>query len=68
MGSDGETERRKLNSQFQMKPNAFPTLLVFDAVVAVTLKGAGVDTFYTRNAGDFRAFGLFEVIDPKAEG
>lgn len=39
-------------------------LLIFDAVLAVTLADAGVTTFYTRNARDFAAFGLFEVIDP----
>ena len=41
-------------------------ILVFDAVVAVTLETAGVDTFYTRNVRDFQAFNLFEVIDPTA--
>ena len=39
-------------------------ILVFDAVVAVTLEAAGVDTFYTRNVRAFQEFGLFAVIDP----
>lgn len=41
-------------------------ILVFDAVVAVTLHTRGVQTFYTRNVRDFREFGLFEVVDPTA--
>lgn len=41
-------------------------ILVFDAVVAVTLHARGVKTFYTRNVKDFREFGLFEVVDPTA--
>jgi predicted nucleic acid-binding protein len=41
-------------------------ILVFDAVVAVTLSAAGVDTFYTRNVRDFREFELFTVVDPTA--
>jgi predicted nucleic acid-binding protein len=43
-------------------------ILVFDATVAVTLHARGVKTFYTRNLNDFRDFGLFEVIDPTADG
>ena len=39
-------------------------LLVFDAVLAVTLKAAGVKRFYTRNVKDFEAFGCFEAVDP----
>lgn len=41
-------------------------LLVFDAVLAVTLKAHGVSCFYTRNVKDFAAFDLFEVVDPLA--
>jgi len=39
-------------------------ILVFDAIIAVTLHARGVKTFYTRNIKDFRLFGLFDVIDP----
>jgi predicted nucleic acid-binding protein len=39
-------------------------ILVFDATLAITLQSRGVQTFYTRNAKDFREFGLFDVIDP----
>ena len=30
----------------------------------VTLRGNGVDTFYTRNVPDFQSFGWFQVINP----
>lgn len=39
-------------------------VLVFDAVLAVTLQANGVTRFYTRNCKDFDAFDLFEVVDP----
>jgi predicted nucleic acid-binding protein len=39
-------------------------ILVFDAVVAVTIHAKGVRTFYTRNTADFRDFGFFDVVDP----
>lgn len=38
--------------------------LVFDAVLAVTLKAHGVKRFHTCNVKDFEAFGLFEVQSP----
>jgi toxin-antitoxin system PIN domain toxin len=43
---------------------AFPARRTFDLVLAVTLRRSGVDTFYTRNPGDFEGFGWFRVIDP----
>jgi toxin-antitoxin system PIN domain toxin len=42
----------------------FPGRNGFDAVLAVTLKAHGVDTFYTRNIMDFSPFGFFTLIDP----
>jgi toxin-antitoxin system PIN domain toxin len=41
-------------------------LLVYDAVLAETLRAQGVTRFYTRNVGNFAGFGFFEVIDPLA--
>jgi len=45
---------------------SFAPARTFDAVLAVTLRSHGVDTFYTRNAKDFEPFGWFTVIDPFA--
>lgn len=45
----------------------FPSRLVFDAVLAVTLKANGVRKFYTRNVKDFAFFDFFELIDPIGE-
>lgn len=42
-------------------------VLVFDIVLAVTLKAGGVKRFYTRNTKDFEGFGFFEVVDPLVE-
>jgi predicted nucleic acid-binding protein len=39
-------------------------ILVFDAVLAVTLNSNGVTRFFTRNKVDFEAFDIFEVEDP----
>lgn len=39
-------------------------LLVYDAVLAETLRAQGVERFYTRNVGDFVDFGFFEVVNP----
>jgi len=40
---------------------------VFDLVLAVTLKHAGVTTFYTRNIRDFKSFGCFELVNPEEQ-
>jgi predicted nucleic acid-binding protein len=45
---------------------SFPAASTFDAVLAVTLHGNGVDTFFTRNVKDFERFGWFDVVDPAA--
>jgi toxin-antitoxin system PIN domain toxin len=45
---------------------SFTARRTFDLVLAVTLRRNGVDTFHTRNAADFEAFGWFTVIDPLA--
>jgi len=39
-------------------------LLVYDAVLAETLRAQGVERFYTRNVGDFEGFGVFELANP----
>jgi hypothetical protein len=39
-------------------------MLVFDVVLAVTLKANGVKRFYTHNVKDFQTLGLFEAVDP----
>jgi len=39
-------------------------ILVFDVVLAVTLKANGVKRFYTHNVKDFQTLGLFEAVDP----
>jgi uncharacterized protein len=49
-----------------LRAPSFPAGATFDAVLAVTLRGHGVDTFYTRNVRDFERFGWFEVVDPVA--
>jgi hypothetical protein len=36
----------------------------FDALLAVTLLGNAVDTFYTRNTKDFKQFGFQTLINP----
>ncbi len=41
-------------------------LLVYDAVLAETLRAQGVGRFYTRNMSDFVGFGFFEVVNPLA--
>lgn len=47
----------------RLEQPGFPPARTFDLVLAVTLRAAGVDRFYTRNVKDFRAFGFFEVVD-----
>ncbi len=37
---------------------------VFDVTLAVVLRDAGVDRFYTRNTRDITGFGWFEVVNP----
>ena len=39
-------------------------LLVYDAVLAETLRAQEVTRFFTRNVADFSGFGFFEVVDP----
>lgn len=39
-------------------------LLVYDAVLAETLRAQGVTQFHTHNVGDFAGFGFFEVVNP----
>ena len=38
--------------------------IIFDYVLAATLKSHGVTSFFTRNKRDFVELGLFEVVDP----
>lgn len=38
--------------------------IIFDYVLAITLKINGVKTFYTRNKKDFESLDLFEVVNP----
>ncbi|MFQ5739738.1 MAG: type II toxin-antitoxin system VapC family toxin [Acidobacteriota bacterium] len=40
--------------------------LIFDLILAVTLKANGVQRFYTRNIKDFQPLGFFELVDPTA--
>jgi len=47
-----------------LRAGSFPPARTFDAVLAVTLRSHGVDTFYTRNVKDFERFGWFTVVDP----
>jgi toxin-antitoxin system PIN domain toxin len=46
--------------------SSFAPARTFDAVLAVTLRSHGVETFYTRNTKDFERFGWFKLIDPVA--
>jgi hypothetical protein len=46
------------------KSNRFEARRTFDAVLAVTLIGNAVDSFYTRNTKDFKHFGFRAVINP----
>jgi predicted nucleic acid-binding protein len=44
----------------------FPYQRTHDAILAVTLRGNGVTTFYTRNTKDFADAGFTHLIDPIA--
>lgn len=37
---------------------------IFDRVLAITLRQHGVETFYTRNVGDFKEFGFSALVNP----
>lgn len=43
---------------------SFPRHRTYDLVLAVSLRRAGVDTFYTRNVGNFKNAGFRAVINP----
>lgn len=47
-----------------LKSNRFEPRRAFDAVLAVTLIGNAVDSFYTRNTKDFKHFGFRTLINP----
>ena len=47
-----------------LKSNRFEARRAFDAVLAITLIGNAVDSFYTRNAKDFKYFGFPTLINP----
>jgi predicted nucleic acid-binding protein len=49
-----------------LRASSFPPARTFDAMLAVTLRSQGVDTFYTRNVKDFDRLGWFRLIDPVA--
>jgi predicted nucleic acid-binding protein len=58
-------------SQFEqlaevLRAASFAPARTFDAVLAVTLRSQGVNTFYTRNTKDFERFGWFKLVDPVA--
>jgi toxin-antitoxin system PIN domain toxin len=50
--------------QQHLKSHRFEARRTFDAVLAVTLIGNGVDSFYTRNTKDFKHFGFRTLINP----
>jgi hypothetical protein len=47
-----------------LKSNRFEARRTFDAVLAVTLIGNAIDSFYTRNTKDFKHFGFRTLINP----
>ena len=47
-----------------LSDDRFPFRRTFDAILAATLLGNGVTTFYTRNDKDYRGFGFKKVINP----
>jgi uncharacterized protein len=47
-----------------LKSSRFEAKRTFDAILAVTLVGNAVDTFYTRNTKDFKQFGFRTLINP----
>ena len=47
-----------------LEADDFPYRRTHDAVLAATLLGHGVRTFYTRNLKDFRDAGFERIIDP----
>ncbi len=48
----------------ELAMRSFPGHRTYDLVLAVALRRAGVDTFYTRNVGDFKTAGFDAVINP----
>ena len=48
----------------ELKRPRFPHQRTHDAVLAATLRGNGVVTFYTRNTRDFTAAGFEHLINP----
>lgn len=65
VGHSAEVVRKFLLSGLQcLVADDFPHRRTHDAVLAATLLGHGVRTFYTRNLKDFWDAGFERIIDP----